>query len=184
MSMGFGAGFFVLTLGALLAGLARIVLLGTIAIVAFNHRVGRVSSRLLYRSIVSGIGILGLALFGVVVMYDEAPMAAWLLASLAVLPLLVWGTHLWRTSELSNLDVITTIVIAWSLPFFFGVAVFFGVTQGIQSVLDLAPVEFRQLRVGWIAVAFAALNTIIGMAPLVSRVRTWLPAATTQQVRG
>lgn len=178
MSNGLGAGFFALTILAVLAGLAILVTIATVASAVYHRRTGQMPTPLRYLLVVICLGVLGVAGFGILVLFDEAPAAAWLVGSIVVVPLLVVGAYLDRTTGFSRIEVVTTTVMAWGVPFLLGVVVVFGVTNGIGSVFDLAPAESRQLGVPWIAATVGGLAIILGMLPLGNRLGRMLHSAT------
>lgn len=169
MSNGLGAGFFAITLLAVLAGLALLVVLSTGVSWVWYRRAGRVPAPLRYLLVAVGVGVLGVAGFGVLVLFDEAPAVAGLFALLVVVPLLVAGGYLERTTGLGRLDVAATTVMAWGLPFLLGVVVVFGVTTGLSSAFDLAPAEFRRLGVAWAGAAVGGITVVLAMIPLGTR---------------
>lgn len=183
MSNGLGTGFFALTLLAVLAGLAILVVVTTIASAVYHRRTNYTPTPVRYLLGVLCVGVLGVAGFGVLVLYDEAPAAAWLFASFVVGPFLVVGSYLVRTTGLSRFDVITTTVMAWGIPFFLGVAVALGSLNGITSVFDLAPAESREMGVAWIAAAIGGVTIVLSMIPIGNSLSTVLYSETASRKR-
>jgi hypothetical protein len=169
MSNGFGAGFFAITLLAVLASLAAFLIIATVASVIYHRRTGQAPTLLRYLFVVIWLGVLGVSGFGVLLLFDEAPAAAWSVTSLVVVPLLAVGVYLARMSRLSPIGVITTTVMAWGVLFLLGVVIVFGVANGIDSVVGLAPAESRQLGVPWIAATAGGLTVTVGMVILGDR---------------
>lgn len=178
MTNGLGAGFFALTLLAVLAGLALLVVLVTVAVYAFDRRTGRVPALLTYLVVVVGAVALGVTGFGILVLYDVAPPVAGLLALTALVPILVVGGYLDRTTELGRVDVVATTVMAWGPTFLVGLVVVFGVASGINAVFDLAPAESLQAGIPWIASAVGGLAIVLGMLPVSDRLGGVVHSAT------
>jgi hypothetical protein len=149
----------------------------------YRRRTGSVPSPFRYLLVAIGVGVLGVAGFGVLVLYDEGPVAAWLLASIVLLPLFLVGVYLARTTALSRVDVLATTVMVWGVPFFLGVGVAMGVMTGLDSVLDLAPAESRRLGTAWIAAAVAGLVVTLSMITIGSRFGRELPGMTAARER-
>lgn len=162
MSNGLGAGFFGLTLLALLLGLAAVLTLALVGAVGIRRRNGTVPQHLKYVSITVLGGALLVAGFGVLAMYDEAVLLVALLLVIVFLPLAVVGIYLYQMTELTRLDALATTGLAWSLPFVLGVGVTFGITVGISSMFSLAPAESRRLGVVWIAILVGGGVIVIG----------------------
>lgn len=166
MSNGLGAGFFALTLLAVLGGLALLGLLGAIVSYVFHRQTDRTPLLLRYLLVLIGVGALGVAGFGVLIMYDEAPIVAGMFTSIALLPFLIVSVYLARTTQLLRVDVGATAVMAWSPSFLLGMAAAFGALSGINSVFNLTPVESRQLGIAWLAFAIGGIVIIFGMISL------------------
>jgi hypothetical protein len=178
MTNGLGAGFFALTLVAVLAGCALFGLLGTaVATVYFRQR-GRVPPPVRYLLALVGVGVLGVGGFGVLVLYDEAPAAAWLFSWVVVLPFLAVGGYLARTTAGSRLEVLGATTMAWGVPFALGLVVVFGVMAGASAAFDLAPAESRGLGVAWIAAVAGGLTVVLGMLPIGARLGPMLYSRT------
>jgi hypothetical protein len=178
MSNGLGAGFFAISLLAVLAGLAILAILATIAATVLHRRTGRVPTLLRYLLGAICLCVLGVAGFGILLLSDEAPAVAGLFVTIVVIPFLLGGVYFERTTEGTRLAVISTTVMAWGLPFFLGVAVAFGVLNGISSVLDLAPAESRQLGIAWITGAAGGTAILLGMIPIGTRLGGMVRSAT------
>lgn len=178
MSNGLGAGLFGLTLLAMLVGLALLGVLGTIVSYVFHRQTDRIPLVLRYLLVLIGVSVLGVAGFGVLVMYDEAPIIAGLFTSIALLPLLTVSIYLARTSELLHLDVGAITVMAWGPSFLLGVAVALGAMSGINSVFDLTPLESRQMGVAWISFAIGGIFIVFGMITLSMLLRRVLESTT------
>lgn len=181
MSNGLGAGFFAITLLAILAGLAILVILTTIAIALYHRRANYTPMWFRYLLVVLCAGVLGVAGVGILVLYDEAPAAAWVFTSFVGGPFLVVSIYLLRTTESSRFDVVVTTVMAWGVPFFIGVFVALGALYGINSVFDLAPAESRQMGVAWIAAAGGGITIVGSMIPIGNRLRKVLYSKTAPQ---
>lgn len=115
------------------------------------------------------MGVLGVAGFGIGVLYDEAPAAAGVFVLLVGGPYTTASVYLAHRTELSRLDIITTTVMAWGGPFLLGVIITFGALTGIDSMFELAPAESRQLGVPWIAATTGGSAIILGMIPIGNR---------------
>lgn len=178
MSNGLGTGFAALSLIAVLAGLALLVVLSTIVSCAFYRRTGHTPPPLRYLFVVIGIGVLGVTGFGILALADEAPVLAWLFACVALVPLVVVRLYLSRTTGLTRVEAITTTVMAWGLPFLLGVVVAFGVTNGLNAAFGLAPAESRRLGIAWIASAVGGLTVVLGMLPIGARLGGMVRAET------
>ncbi|MEF8838703.1 MAG: hypothetical protein V5A18_04270 [Haloarculaceae archaeon] len=152
-------------------------IIATAASVLYYRRAGHVHPLLRYTLVVIGLAVLGVAGFGILLLFDEVPVLAWLMASLVVVPLLVVGLYLARTTEYPRIAILTGTVMAWGGPFLLGIVVVLGVMEGIESVLDLAPVESRQMGVPWIAATAGGVTTIISMLPLANRLGSILESA-------
>lgn len=115
MSNGLGAGFVALTLLVLLVGLAVLALLVTAASIGFHRRRGRVPT--VARYLLVGIGITGICVagFGILLLLDEAPAAAWVFTSLVLAPLLLVGIYLAQSTGFSPVQLSTATVMAWGV---------------------------------------------------------------------
>lgn len=169
MSNGFGAGFFAISLLAVLGVLALLDVLVTAGWYVYQRRTGDRLPLLRYLAAVVLAGVLAVAGFGVLVLYDEAASLAWLVASTTLLPLFVVGVFLDRTTALARLDVVAATVLAWGPAFVPGILVVFGARSGIDAVLGLTIGESRRLGVAWIAAAVGGLVVVLGMLALSSR---------------
>lgn len=169
MSNGFGAGFFAISLLAVLGVLALLDVLVAAGWYAYQRRTGGRPPLVRYLPAVVLAAVLAVAGFGVLVLYDEAASLAWLVASTALLPLLVVGVYLDRTTALARPDVVAATVLAWGPAFVTGVLVVFGTRSGIDAVLGLTVGESRQLGVAWLAAAVGGLVVVLGMLALSSR---------------
>jgi hypothetical protein len=169
MANGLGAGFFTISLLVALGGLATFVVLATMSCVGFFRRTNRVPPVVVYVMIAIAIGVLGVAGFGILLLFDEASAVAWLITSTVVLPFGVVGASLARTTDLPPAYVATTTVMAWGFPFFLGVGVVFGLMTGVEMVSAVAPSESRQLGIARSAVACGGLTIILAMLPLSTR---------------
>lgn len=173
MSGSFGAGFFTLTLMAVLAGLAG--LLGLIAL-ASRRRAGQVPT--LVRSIAMA-GLVGVVLvggLGVLALYDDATVGAGLIVALVFVPLAAASVRGWQVDQGWS-DVLAGVAMAWSLPFILGLATFLAVNVDVIEAFQLAGGEARALGLVWIAGAGGALVTSIGSVWLHKRVAGWLSPA-------
>jgi hypothetical protein len=178
MSNGLGAGLFAITLLTVLAGLALLVVMATVAAAVFDRRSGRVPMGLRYLHVAICAGVFGVAVFAVLALYDEAPVAAGLFTAIVVVPCLLVSGYLARSTDLARLDVVAATVMAWAIAFFVGVGVSLGITTGMETVLDLAPAESRQLGVAWVAAASGGLVVVLAMIPLGTRLgRLLVPAS-------
>lgn len=169
MAAGFGAGFATITIMAVLVLLALGSSLATVAAVLLHRRSGRVPVGLQYLLVAIGVLGVGVLVFAVVAMSDEAPAAAGLFAVLGLVPLLVGGGFLARTTGAGRLEVATTTVMAWGPPFLLGVLVTVGVMNGIRAGLDLAIGEARRWGLPWLAAASGGLVVVAGLLPLGTR---------------
>jgi hypothetical protein len=133
-----------------------------VGVVGFRRRIGTVPQLLKYVSIAVLGGVLVVAGFGVLAMYDEAVLLAVLFLVIVFVPLTVVGIYLHQTIELTRVDVLVTAGLAWSLPFVIGVGVTFGLTIGVSSTFDLAPAESQRLGMVWIAMLVGGAVIVIG----------------------
>lgn len=179
MSNGLGAGFFAITLLAVLAGLASFVIVTTIASAVYHRRTGNIPMGVRYLFGVICVGVLGATGFGILLLSDEAPAVAWLFTSIVILPFLIVSGYLAHTTGLSRLDILTTTVMAWGIPFFLGVIVTFGAMNGIESVFNLAPAASRQSGVAWIAATTGGLTIILSMILISDRLGRMVQSVTT-----
>jgi len=178
MSNGLGAGFFWLLLLAVLLGLAAVLTLTLVGVVGFRRRTGTIPHLLKYVSIAVLGGVLLVAGFGVLAMYDEAVRLAVLFLAIVFVPLAAVGLYLHRTTKLTRLDTLVATGLAWSLPFVIGVGVTFGLTIGASSIFDLAPAESQRLRVVWIAMIAGGAVVVLGSVLLGKHVSQSLSATT------
>lgn len=174
VSNGLGAGFAGLTLVAILLGLATLLALALVGVYVIRRRSGQVPHLLTYVSVGVLLVVVLVAGFGVLALYDEAPPLAALFVAIVVLPLAVVGIFLRRSTELTRLDSLATAGWAWSLPFVVGVVVTFGLTIGVRSTFDLAPVESQRLGLIWIATAVGGLVVVLGSLGLGTQTGTLL----------
>lgn len=144
MSNGLGAGFFGLALLAALLGLAGLLVLTMIGVAGFRQRSGIVSGLLEYVSILLLFGVVGVAGFGVLAMYDEASLFALLFLTAVFVPLAATGGYLARTTTVGLRDGVATTGLAWSFPFLIGVSVTVGLILTASSLLDLPPASSQQ----------------------------------------
>lgn len=166
MSNGLGAGFFAITLLAVLAGLAVLITLLTVISIVFTRRRGHSPRLLGYLTVIVGIAVVAVAGFGILVLVDEAPAAAYLITLIVGIPLIVEYLYLVRRTSLPRCEAYTATLMAWCVPFFLGVIAVFAVMNGIESVFELAPAESRQLGVAWIAATIGGFVVILSMIPI------------------
>ncbi len=178
MTNGLGTGLFAVTLLGLLAGLALLTVLAAIAVALFARRTGRVPPSLRYLLAAICVGVLGVAGFGILVLFDEAPAAAALFASLAAVPVILAAVYFERTTGGTRLDAVGTTAMAWGGSFFLGVVVALGANTWINAAFDLAPAESRQLGVVWIATAVAGITVVLGTVLVGTRIGGWLRSGT------
>lgn len=176
MTNGFGAGFFAVSLLAVLIGLALVANLAVLVAYWFHRKRSRLPRWFHYLPIVIGVVVLATAGFGVLLLYDEAASLAALFALVAVIPLLVVGGYHRRTTDASDLEIVSTTVMAWGPTFLVGVVLVFGVMIGLQSALGLAPGESRQLGLAWLAAGSGGLAVVVGMVLLGPRIGRLLGA--------
>lgn len=177
MSNGLGAGFAGLTLLAVLLGLATLLALSLIGVFVFRRRTDAVPRHLKYFSVAVLGGVILVAGFGVLALYDEAATLAALFLAIVLLPLAAVGVYVQRATGLNRLDTLATVGLAWSLPFLVGLVVTFGLTTGIGSTFDLAPAESRRLGLAWIASTVGGIVVVIGSVLLGKRVSQSLSRA-------
>jgi len=171
MTNGMGAGFAAISMLAVLAGLALLVMAATAVFYAVYRRSGQGPTILRYLLAAASAGVVGVSGFGIAMLYDEATILAGLLALVALAPFVLVGIHLNRTTGLARLDVIVTTVMAWGLTFLIGVVVTFGTMEGIGAALDLSQVELRRMGIGWVASTAGGLTILLGMLILSRRLR-------------
>lgn len=176
MSNGLGAAFGGLLLLAVLSAMAGLLGLSLAGALVFRRRTGAVPGSLRYLSAAVVPGVVLVAGFGVVALFDEAATLASVFLASVLVPLGMIGGHLHRMSELSRVDTIATAGIAWSIPFLLGLVVTFGLPVTINRVFALAPAESRELGLYWLATGLGALVVVTGALRLGSYLRTWISA--------
>lgn len=184
MTNGLGAGLFALTLLAVIAALAVLAVAATVAAGICYRKSGFVPMPLRYLHVAIAVGVFGVAGFAVLVLYDEAPLAAGLFTSVVVVPFLLVSASLARSTDVARLDIIVATVMAWGIPFVLGLGVSVAVMTGLESLLDLAPAESRQVGVAWVAAASGGFVIVLGMLPLAPRLGQLLvpPAAAQRRI--
>lgn len=174
MSNGLGAAFGGLLLIAMLAGLATLLALTLGGVVVVQRRTGTVPRWLRYLPVVLLAGVVAVAGFGVLALYDEAATLAAVFVAIVFVPLGGVGVALHRRPDLSRLDVLATAGLAWSLPFLLGLGVTFGSLAVVTSVFELAPAQSRRLGLPWGATAVGGgvvLFSALWLSTYVSKIR-------------
>lgn len=162
MSSGFGAGFFVLSvlavLGAVALGLAGL----GVAAVVLDRRRGRVPTPLWSLAAVLLAAVLAVAGFAVALLVDESPPGAVLVAALTVLPVAAAAARArWRGAGL--LASATTAAIAWSLPFVAAAALQFALlANGVR--FEVATPVAAAVAVGGTLLAGERLHEVVAGA--------------------
>lgn len=164
---------------AVLAGLAALLTLSLAGVFVFQRRTEAVPRVLRYLSVALLAGVMLVAGFAVLALYDEAAPLAVVFVAIVFVPLGAVGMYLHRTTELLRLDTLVTAGLAWSIPFLIGLTVTFGGLNVITSVFDLAPAESKQLGLHWIATAVGAVVAVLGTLWLGKHVSTSVDLATT-----
>jgi len=162
MSNGLGAGFGGLLLLAILLGLAGLLTLSLGAVYLFQRRRDAVPRLLKYLSIAFLAGVVVVAGFAIAALFDEVSLLPALFTAIAVIPLLVVGVYLSRTTELSSVDLLASTGLAWSVPFLLGVVVVFGLTLGVSQVLGWTSVQSQQRGLAQIATFVGGLVVVVG----------------------
>lgn len=162
MSNGLGAAFGGLVLLAVLSGMAALLSLSLAVTIAARRRTEGLPGNLRNLSIAVVLGVVLIAGFGLVALFDEAPTLAAVFLASALIPLGVVGVYLHQIAEFSRIDGVAMTGLAWSFPFLLGVAVTFGIPPTINSVFGLAPAESRELGVYWLAAGAGALVVVLG----------------------
>lgn len=162
MSNGLGAGFAGLTLLAVLLGLAVLLVVTLVGVFLYGRRAEPVPRLLPYLSVVVLVGVILIAGFGVVALYDEALPLAVLFLAIVLVPLAAVGGAVQLTTDLGPIDALATTGLAWSLPFIVGVAVTAGLTIGLGSALGLPPAGSRQQTLVWLATAVGGIVVVAG----------------------
>lgn len=183
MTDGFGAGFFVLALLVALGGTALVLALLAVVAVVVRRRTGRVPTLLRYLAVAVLAGVVVIAGFGVLALYDEAPVGAGLLVAVVLVPLAAATVRGRRATDLGPLDVLAATALAWGFPCLAGVVLFFALDLGVAAALDLAPAEAGRLAVSWAAVAGSGLAAVAGTVLLAERVAEWLASERTNRSR-
>lgn len=160
MSNGLGAAFGGLMLLAVLSGMAGLLGLCLVGVVVSKRRTETVPNILRYLSVAVVLGVILVAGFAVVALFDEAATLATVFLAIVLVPLGTVGIYLHRATELPRLDIVATAGLAWSIPFLIGLAVTFGIPNVINRVFDLAPAESQQLGLYWIATALGAIVVV------------------------
>lgn len=165
MSNGLGAGFAALTL---VAGLVLVgILAGLVALAgyALGRRRGEVPHLVTHLLVALGAVALAVSGFGVIAFADEAALVAWLLACLALLPLLLVAGLRSRTSDQSPATTFAATVAAWAPAFLVGLAVTVGATSVANAALGLpGAAQDTGVRVG--TAALGGLVVVLGTAVL------------------
>lgn len=130
--------------------------------VVSGRRTGAFPRILRYLLVAVVVGVILVAGFAVVALYDEAVTLATVFFGSVFVPLGAVSIYLHRLAELSRLDTLVTAGIAWSIPFLIGLAVTFGGLVVVTDLLDLAPAESQQLGLPWIATAVGAVVVVLG----------------------
>lgn len=179
MSNGLGAGFGGLMLLAVLSGMAGLLGLSLAGVVVSRRRTGTFPRILRYLSAAVLFGVILVAGFAVLALYDETATLAAVFLAIVLVPLGAVGIYLHRMTELSRLDILATAGLAWSIPFLIGLAVTFGGLIVVTNVFDLAPAESQQLGLHWIVTAVGAVVVVLGSLLLGKQVSRSLYSATT-----
>lgn len=178
MSSGLGSGIAAVSIGAILIGLASFALLTAAVSSVLYRRTATVPRSLRYLVVAIGVFVIGVSGFSVLALFDEAPALAGLFASITLVPLLVVAVYFERSTELTRLDLVTTTVMAWGLPFLLGIVVAFGVMIGVTSVVDLTRSEALDLGLTWIASTAGGITVVLCMIPLGRRLGRLLGSGT------
>lgn len=171
MTNGLGAAFGGLMLLALLSGLAGLLGLCLAGAFVSKRRTGTVPRLLRQLSVAAVLGVILVAGFAVVALSDEAATLAAVFFAIVLVPLGAIGIYLHRVTELTRLDTVATVGLAWSIPFLIGLAVTFGVPAVFNRLFDLAPAESRRFGLYWIAPALGAIVVVLGALRLSTHVR-------------
>jgi hypothetical protein len=157
MSDGLGAGFGALMLLAVLVGLALVLALTGAVAVALDRRGSGAPGVTRYVAVALLVGVLAVSGFGVLALYDEAAVLAWVFAALVVVPLSVAGAGLGHRIGRPWIDVGASVAVGWSLPFVAGVVVTFGGLQVASQGLGLASGEVQSMGLPWVAATAGGL---------------------------
>lgn len=178
MTNGLGAGFALLTMLGILVGLAVLLGITTLGVLAFRRRTGRVPAALRYLAVAALAVVLAVSGFGVLAFYDEVLLGSALLLALVFVPLAAVVVRLRRTTDPRRLDLVATTALAWSLPFVVGIVMFFGGTVSFGTALGLAPSAPGRLVLSWVAVGVAGVAAVVGASLLGTRIAGLLSPAT------
>lgn len=170
MSNGLGAGFTGLTLLAVLLGLSTLLVLFLGGVVVVRKRNRAVPPVLTYASVGVLLAVIAVAGFAVVALYDEAASLAGLFVALVLLPLALVGGYLRRQTEVTRVNLLSTIGFAWSLPFILGVFIVFGITAGVGSELGFASTTPQQESLARLATLLGGISVLAGTFLLSSRI--------------
>lgn len=175
MSNGLGAGFALLTILAVLLGVAVLLGLLTAGAVALERRSGTRPAPIRYVA----AGLLAVALvvagFGAVALADEALVGAALLVALVFVPLAGAGAIVRRAGHPDRLALTATTAMAWGGAYIFGIAVLAGLVVGLEPALGLAPGEARQVGLPWLETAVAGLAALAVALALASGLPRLVP---------
>lgn len=171
MSNGLGASFGGLMLLVVLSVMAGLLGLIEVGVVVSQRRSERVLTSLRYLSIALVLGVLLVAGFAVVALFDEAVLLAAVFFAIVIVPLAVVGLYLTRTAELPSVDTVATAGLAWSIPFLIGLVITFGTPTLVNSVFGLTTGESQRLGVYWGATALGAIVVVFGALWIVIQVR-------------
>jgi len=119
---------------AVLSGMAGLLGLFLAGAIVSRRRTGTVPRILRYLSVAGVLGVILVAGFAVVALYDEAVTLATVFLGIVFVPLDAVGIYLHRKAELAGLDALATAGLAWSIPFLIGLAVTFGPHRGHQHI--------------------------------------------------
>lgn len=164
MSNGLGAGFFGLTMLAVLLGLAGVLALTGAATLAVERWADLWPAPLRYMPVVLLAAVAAVAGFCVLALYDEAAVLAWLFAALVVAPLGAGGAYLRRSTSLGWPDALSVTALGWSPSYVAGVVATFGLVTAVQQALQLTSGEVEQMGVAWAAAAAGGLLAVAGTA--------------------
>jgi hypothetical protein len=166
MASSFGAGFGAILLAAVLLGLAGLLgalLLGTVVYRRRGQELPRPLQVLAVAALAAALLVGG---FGVAALYDEAPVGAVLFLGVVLLPVGAAGGVLRRTTALPPLSLLTTVAIAWSLPYVLGLVLFAAGVVVVPGVLGLPPAAPERLRFAWLGAGLGGVAAVVGTVAL------------------
>jgi len=176
MTNGLGTGFFAVSLLAVLAGVAALLVLTTGGAFLARRRTGEVPQRLRYLAVGLLAVVVAVAGFGVLALVDKSVGLAGFLLLTVFGPLALVGVRVYRDTDIDAeahagpLDVLAATGMAWGPPFVAGICVLFAVVVGVGSVLNIVPGATARTVLSWVGALAAGAVVVVGDLLLVDSV--------------